>query len=119
MPTLKITCPACKHTYEMWIKGKVNRTNLQNAYLWGCVYHLLSEHTGYTPEEVHEWCKLEFNSKMVNIGKDEIKIGLSTASLKTDEFSKYIEKIRQWASFEGLNIPDPEEYKESLTMPQG
>jgi len=115
----KATCPNCKFIYDLVTKVKVNRTNLQNKYLWGCVYDLISEHTGYTPEEVHEWCKLEFNSKIINIGKDEIKIGLSTASLKTDGFSRYVEKIRQWAAKQGVNIPDPEEILITIDKPKG
>ena len=106
MAQLKITCPSCKYTYEMTTKEKVNRSNPQNAYLWGVVYELISAYTGYTPSEVHEYCKLEFNSKTVHIGKDEVKIGLSTASLNTVEFSQYVERVRQFGAEQGIHIPD-------------
>ena len=33
------------------IKGST-RSNEQNSYYWGVVVALLSEHTGYTPEEI-------------------------------------------------------------------
>lgn len=32
------------------------RSTQQNAYLWGVPYKLLSEHTGFEADEIHEWC---------------------------------------------------------------
>jgi len=110
MSILKTTCPKCKFIWEMVTKERANRSNPQNAYLWGVVYKIISEHTGFSVDEVHEFCKLEFNSKMVHIGKDEVKIGLSTAIMNTLEFTEYIEKIVMFASGDlGLNIPKPNE----------
>lgn len=113
-----------KKTFESYLNGlpeeviitvskhKKQRSRPQNSYLWGVVYALISEHTGYEAEEVHEICKLRFNCKPVKVGKDEFIIGVSTASLTTIEFETYISKIVMWASFDlGLIIPEPSDVK--------
>lgn len=80
------------------------RSNPQNRFLWGCVYQLISESTGYTREEVHDAMRLMFL-------KDEdraIPTLRSTTSLTTVEMNEYWERIQQFAA-EKLNliIPDP------------
>ena len=88
-----------------------NRTMQQNKYYWGVVVDLLSEETGYTPEEMHEALKWKFLKKYQKTGLPTIS---STTEVDVYEFFKnYIDKIRDWASLpkkEGgfdLNIPDP------------
>ena len=91
-------------------KVRKQRSQPQNSYLWGVVYVLISKHTGHTTDEIHDICKLQFNNKIAKVGKDEFKIGASTAALSTIEFGTYISKIVQWASFDlSLIIPEPSE----------
>lgn len=86
------------------------RSNEQNKYMWGVVYKLIAEHTGYTIEEVHEICKAKFNYLMRNIGSEWISIARSTTDLRTNEMEKYLSDIRQWASLElSVYIPLPNE----------
>jgi len=40
---------------------KPQRSLNQNSYMWGVVYQTISNYTGMTPNEVHEFCKMEFN----------------------------------------------------------
>jgi hypothetical protein len=87
-----------------------------NRYYWGVVVELISEHTGYTPEEVHDFLKAKFIPKRLAMAKgngeivDEYVLGGSTRRLNTVEFYAYCEVIRQWA-IERLDvyIPTPEE----------
>lgn len=80
----------------------------ENAYYWKVVVGLISEHTGYTPDEVHEFLKLKFLSKIIVMaGKDE-RIPRSSTSLSTLEWEKWMTEIREWAAQElSLVIPEP------------
>lgn len=95
---------------------RATRSALQNAWYWGQILRLLSEHTGYTVDELHEYCKQRFNPKRVSFCdangevKDEAAIGQSTARLNRIAFADYCEAIREWAAGEPLYvaIPDPD-----------
>ena len=89
-------------------KGKT-RTKKQNKYLWGVPYKLLSDHLGYTPEELHEICKYKFLSKHYDIGDESLDVGASTTKLTTAEFEDYAENIRRWGATLSVNIPLPNE----------
>ena len=98
--------------YEITIKQyRENRSNPSNRFYWGVVLSVLSNHTGFTPEEMHEHLKREFLPvfKVLPTG-EQIKLSGSTATLDTAEFNEYIEKIMQW-SIQELDclIPDPSE----------
>ena len=80
-------------------KKKFNRTTEQNRYYWGVVLKMISDESGYTPNEVHELLKGEF------LKTGEIELGgiikpttKSTTKLKTDEFEEYLEKCRRFAA---------------------
>ena len=85
-------------------KERSERSNNQNNYYWGVVLQLLSDHTGYTTDEMHEICKHQF---LIVHGKfDYVK---STTKLNTVEFEEYLDKIKNWAAVLGVNIPNPGE----------
>jgi hypothetical protein len=87
-------------------KQKTSRSNNQNAYYWGVVLEILSEHLGYTPDEMHEILKFKF-LKTVKADMEYVK---STTKLNTVEFEDYLTKIKQWAASElSCVIPDPNE----------
>ncbi|MCX6553148.1 MAG: recombination protein NinB [Acidobacteria bacterium] len=95
---------------------KRHRSLRQNAYWWGVCVHLVSEHTGYEPEEVHDLAKKMFIPKRVTVrGKNgrlrgRFTIGGSTTKLKSDEMTEFIERFRRWAAQDlGVVIPDPGE----------
>lgn len=96
-------------------RARATRSQLQNAWYFGQILRLLSEHTGYTVEEMHEYCKGRFNAKTVVIVdehgevKDENKIAVSTSRLNKVTFGEYCESIRIWAATDlHVNIPDPD-----------
>lgn len=110
--------------FEMWVghfeeetpvwivvrKESKIRSLQANAYLWVC-YTLVSEYTGFTPEEIHAICKKKFIVKTLKYG-DKIYEGVgSTALMDTVEFTDYVQKVKEWAGSEfGLQIPEPDEY---------
>jgi hypothetical protein len=85
-----------------------DRSTPENDYYWGCPVYLISEHTGYTPDEVHEFLKLKFLSKIIVMaGKDE-RIPRSSTELSTLEWERWMTEIREWAAQDlGLDIPEP------------
>lgn len=87
-------------------KERKGRSPQANRYYWGVVVALLSEHTGYTPEEMHEALKEKF------LGEERDSVGLvkirSSAGLTVDEFIQYTNRIVMWAAQSlGVYIPDP------------
>ena len=92
------------------------RSVAQNAYYWGVVVHLISEHTGYTPDEVHEFLKMKFLPKKLAVQnkngeiRDEYVIGGTTTTLNKIQFGEYLLNIQMWAASElDIQIPDPNE----------
>ena len=88
-------------------KKRKNRSKSQNSYLWGCVYPIVSECTGYTTDESHEAMKMLFLRVHRDGLPDTVK---STTDLDTADFSQYVEQIKDWtAQTFGARIPDASE----------
>ena len=83
------------------------RTHPHNNYYRGKVVTLMSDWTGFTPQEMHDTFKSMFlkETRRSKQGK-AYDVVRSTTSLSTAEFADYVEKCRMFASFQGLNIPD-------------
>ena len=84
------------------------RTVKLNSYLHVCI-SLYSIHFGYTLKEsktdLKRWCSFMVYEKN---GKKYLK---ETSKLDNSECSKFVEWIRNYASQQGLYIPDADEYK--------
>lgn len=96
-------------------RAHATRSLNQNAWYWACVVGLVAEHTGYTPDEIHEIYKAKFIPKRLALanGNGEITgefvIGGTTTQLNKLEFGEFCESIREWAADElGVVIPDPQ-----------
>jgi hypothetical protein len=96
-------------------RKRATRSRIQNAWYWGQILRLLSDHTGYTVDELHDYCKQRFNPTRVLIHDqdgaivDESRIGRSTTKLNRVTFGEYCEAIRQWAAQDlQVVIPDPD-----------
>lgn len=86
---------------------KSKRSLSQNSYMWGVVYEILSEHTGYTPDEIHAIMKFKFLRIMDERNNEYVR---STTKLNTAEMESYLDKIKKWAAQDlGVFIPDPGE----------
>jgi hypothetical protein len=82
------------------------RSNEQNRYMWGVVYMMISERTGYFVEEVHHAMQIKF----LTIEETPLHRVRSTSTLDTLELEEYLSKIRTWASLELIiYIPLPNE----------
>lgn len=102
---MKERCPTCHRSI------KQDRSNNQNRYYWGVVINMLSEHTGFTPSEMHEVLKYRFLSYpriLISKTPEKVLIAKSTTNLTTKEFEEFMTRVRQWASIDlGLWIPEP------------
>lgn len=79
------------------------RSQAQNRLYWKLLGEL-SEHTGYTAEELHAECKRRFNARTVcdvdpNTGEiiDDTG-GRSTTTLTVPQFTEYIDRVTRWAA---------------------
>ena len=93
-----------------------NRSLQQSKFYWAVVVEMLSDYTGFTPDEMHEWLKMKFIPKRLAVadGNGEIVgefvLGGSTRKLTTVQFEHYITTIREWAAIDlGVVIPEPNE----------
>lgn len=87
-------------------KPSKQRTNPQNAYLWGVPYKMIADETGDDVDSVHHAMTEMFLTEPGNVVK-KVK---STTKLSTVEFNEYVEKIIRWAAqFLGLYVPLPQE----------
>lgn len=104
---------------------KHERSDSQNGYLWGCPYKILSEHTGFEADELHEYfCGQVFGWKDKRVPKtprnptgiESRPVRTTTRNergerdvLKWDVFSDFWSYIQRFAE-EKLNahIPDPD-----------
>lgn len=93
---------------------KPTRSNNQNRYYWSVVLGLLSEHTGYTPDEMHEVLLQKFSvKKEVKVGDETHFIKSRSHKMKTDEFEDYLNMVRNFAQQDlGVTIPLPNQLLE-------
>ena len=96
--------------YEI-VKLKKDRTSKQNRYLRGWVYKTIADYTGYDSDYIHQQLGWLFLVDYETYKNPYIR---STASLNTQEFTEYVDKIVLWASEYWLHIPTAEEYFKSL-----
>jgi hypothetical protein len=99
-------------------KRSKKRSNNQNKYLWSVVYPCVKQgllDLGHVLniEEVHEFCKSKFNSRVLvdeDTGEVLGSFGGSTTELDTFDFNQYFEAIIRWsAEYLGVEIPYPNE----------
>ena len=102
--------------YEKWgdteieiTKVEDTKTSQQLRYLWGIVYKLVSEHTGFTPEEVSEVYKKKFLSYEKEYKGKIFTLTKGISSLTKREMSEFMEKVIQHAQEElQIIIPEPD-----------
>lgn len=94
---------------------RATRSQKQNGYYFGVVLAMLSEYTGHSVDTLHDLLKVKFLSRTEVVLDangdvlDKIILGTSTRRLKTVEFARYVDDIRQWAALKlHLDIPDPD-----------
>jgi hypothetical protein len=89
-------------------KEKKERSNQQNSAYWGIIVEILSDHLGYSREEVHDALRTKFLSRVDE--KTGLTVIRSTTALSTVEFMDYYAQIQRWAAeFLQVYIPSPGE----------
>lgn len=101
------------------------RSEAQNAYLWGVPYRLLMEHTGFEAEDLHEYfCGQVFGWKDKRVPKTPRNpAGLESVPVRTttrdengdrdvlswERFSDFVAYIQRFAAMKcGIVVPDPD-----------
>lgn len=95
--------------FDVTIKlHREKRSNPQNQLYWAIV-GLVAKETGNDKDTVHRFFAKQFiGYDTRTIGEERIAIVRSTASLSTEEFSEYLDKVMSFTSQElGIIIPDP------------
>jgi hypothetical protein len=102
-----------------------DRSPSANAYLWAVPYKMLSEHTGYEADELHEFfCGQVFGWKDKKVPKTprnpdgitSVPVRTTTTDekgkrrvLTTAEFSDFVAYIQRFAAVKcGVIVPDPD-----------
>lgn len=100
--------------YVVIERAYATRSPQANRFYWGVVVQALSEHTGYSPDEMHAILKAKFIPKRCAVTDgngeivDELVIGGSSAQLTIGQFQEYCGEIQRWAAESlGVIIPDP------------
>lgn len=91
---------------------KASRTRSQLAYHW-VLMNLISEHTGFTPEEAHDFClRAKFGTKKMKLGSLVMEVRRSMSDIGDLNVSEVIELIdfdlRLCAEL-GIHIPTAKE----------
>lgn len=83
----------------------------QRGYYRSTVLKVIAEYTGYTDEEVHEWCKQKFGPRaLVTINGEAYEVTKFTTSNEGEiaAMTAYMHEIKRWAASElALYIPPP------------
>lgn len=85
---------------------KKDRSERQNSYLWWCIYPLIAKYTWEDSEYIHGVMGMKF---LVDNTKKAPYIR-STSSLNTEEFSRYVDNIKNFVSEYWIIIPDAWNY---------
>lgn len=95
--------------YEIIIRP-VKRSLPQNAYYWALV-KVVSDETGYTPEEWHEAFKRNFigQEQGVDMFGNVYIMPKSSASLSKADFQEYLIKVQSYIEGQGYAVP-PKSY---------
>lgn len=97
----------CKVNVTISPRAK-RKSKEQQGYLWGVVYPYMTEHTGHTPEELHEIFKVKFlRKKRLWRGAEMVVVG-STESLTSGEMAEFITNVVREAADMGIAVPDPD-----------
>ncbi len=113
---------AARHKVKVTVQmDRADRSDDQNAALWGVAYKILSEHTGYKPEELHEvFCEGYFGRVEYEVmGRQRTRPRRTTTVdengkrnvISKIDFANFYSYIQQCAAEHlGVNVPDPDKH---------
>ena len=100
-----------KKQYTVSVKlVRKKRSFCQNRLLW-LWYGCISEDTGYSPNELHEYFKKEYlPPEFRTLFGKTVEIERSTTKLDTAQFTAYLDRIKSFASTElDVELPNPDD----------
>src|SRR5262245_18271519 len=96
-------------------RAHATRSLAQNACYWGVVLQHLHDDIKQVPDDLHEYCKLRFNPRVIvvcdpdGVIVGEERVGASTTTLNKITFYEYVERVRMWMRDDlGITTPDPD-----------
>jgi len=91
---------------------KEHRSNSANRMYFGAVVTAISEHTGYTKDEIHDILKYKFARRsLVDPKTGEIlEVTKGTSEMKKEDFAEYVDNCIRWAAELGIYINTQEDY---------
>ena len=90
-------------------RHRETRSSQANRYYFGVVIKLISEHTGYEPDEMHEVLAMRF-LRIEDCPITGAPRRKRTPQTNTAEFSEYVDQCIRFAAIElGVTIPQPEQ----------
>lgn len=93
-------------------RKRKSRSKEQLGYLWGVVYPLISQHTGHSPEDLHDIFKSKYlRSKKVWRGGDVVVVG-TTTDLSTNEMAEFMTNVIVEAGELGIEVPPPDQSRQ-------
>lgn len=89
-------------------RREIKRTPQQNKYLWKVVYGIISDYTGYSPDQLHYEVE-DFLKLRTEIDDNGLSKIIPTSEMDAERFWRYVDDCRQLAADKlSLYIPDPE-----------
>lgn len=86
-----------------------SKTQQQLRYLWGVVYKIVSDETGFTPEEVSDIYKKKFLAYEKEYKGKVYKLTKGLSGLKKSEMMTFIDSVIKHATVElNLIVPEPD-----------
>ena len=97
-----------KRVTVMVSREKQRRSLPQLRYLWGAVYPLLAEWSGYTKDELHEAMKWRHLKREVVLPTGELvqTVG-STTKLSLEQMGEFVDAVLRDAAEWGVYVPGP------------
>jgi hypothetical protein len=94
-----------------------NRSLNQLAYLWGQVYPRIADHTGHTPNELHEiYKRLLLPPQILKWRGREIKVAGTTTKLSKGEMAEFITRVISEAAQMGITVPPADPTKSTRRL---
>ena len=93
-------------TWKVQVTERKHIRNLsQNDKYWA-ILEGLSDHLGYTKDELHELMKYKFLKYAKEVAGNPVIVVPSTSDLDTKEFSEFIENVLRFANQYGCSFQD-------------
>lgn len=99
-------------------EARRERSNDQNAALWGVAYPVLCDATGYTPDELHDaFCRKFFGTSQRNVMGEVISAPRRTTTtneqgerdvMPAADFARFYDMVQQVGAEIGVDVPSPD-----------